>query len=91
MFQLRSTRWARGLIATAVALALAVMHVLFREGLADRAYLAKYTDDPAGLEAHLGAGARVRPLQAHLGRQVEDEGQVRLGRADDGGVREDGW
>jgi len=35
------------------ALACAVMHVLFRDGLADRAYLARYTDDPAGLEAHL--------------------------------------
>ncbi len=35
------------------ALACAVMHVLFRDGLADRAYLAKYTDDAAGLEAHL--------------------------------------
>ncbi len=35
------------------ALACAVMHVLFRDGLADREYMAKYTDDPAGLEAHL--------------------------------------
>ncbi len=35
------------------ALACAVMHVLFRDGLADRAYLARYGDDPAGLEAHL--------------------------------------
>jgi anaerobic selenocysteine-containing dehydrogenase len=35
------------------ALACAVMHVLFREGMADRAYLEKYTDDPTGLEAHL--------------------------------------
>ena len=35
------------------ALACAVMHVLFREGLADWAYLEKYTDDPKGLEAHL--------------------------------------
>jgi len=35
------------------ALACAVMHVLFRDGLADRAYLEKYTDDPRGLEAHL--------------------------------------
>ena len=35
------------------ALACAVMHVLFREGLADREYMAQYTDDPAGLEAHL--------------------------------------
>ncbi|HEX5322081.1 MAG TPA: molybdopterin-dependent oxidoreductase [Stellaceae bacterium] len=35
------------------ALACGVMHVLFAEGYADRAYLARYTDDPAGLEAHL--------------------------------------
>jgi anaerobic selenocysteine-containing dehydrogenase len=35
------------------ALACAVMHVLFREGFADWAYLEKYTDDPKGLEAHL--------------------------------------
>ncbi len=37
------------------ALACAVMHVLFRDGLADRAYLEKYTDDPKGLEAHLAS------------------------------------
>jgi len=35
------------------ALACAVMHVLFRDGYADRAYLARWADDPAGLEAHL--------------------------------------
>jgi len=35
------------------ALACAVMHVLFRDGLADWPYLEKYTDDPKGLEAHL--------------------------------------
>jgi anaerobic selenocysteine-containing dehydrogenase len=35
------------------ALACAVMHVLFKEGYADRAYLARYTDDPQGLEAHV--------------------------------------
>src|SRR5438067_8410031 len=35
------------------ALACAVMHVLFKEGYADRAYLARHTDDSAGLEAHL--------------------------------------
>ncbi|HEX4185960.1 MAG TPA: molybdopterin-dependent oxidoreductase [Stellaceae bacterium] len=35
------------------ALACAVMHVLFKEGYADRAYMARYTDDPQGLEAHL--------------------------------------
>jgi len=38
---------------TDAALACAVMHVLFRDGLADRAYMAAYTDDPDGLEAHL--------------------------------------
>ena len=37
------------------ALACAVMHVLFKEGYADRAYLARYSDDPAGLEAHLAS------------------------------------
>lgn len=35
------------------ALACAVMHVLFRENMADRVYLEKYTDDPKGLERHL--------------------------------------
>jgi anaerobic selenocysteine-containing dehydrogenase len=35
------------------ALACAVMHVLFKEGFADRAYMAKYADAPAELEAHL--------------------------------------
>lgn len=35
------------------ALAAGVMHVLFRDGLADREYMATYTDDPVGLEAHL--------------------------------------
>src|SRR5690242_19174971 len=35
------------------AFACAVMHVLFRDGLADRAYMEEYTDCPAELEAHL--------------------------------------
>ena len=35
------------------ALACAMMHVLFRDGYADRAYLAKYTDAPMELEVHL--------------------------------------
>lgn len=35
------------------ALACAVMHVLFRDGLADWDYLEKYTDAPHELEAHL--------------------------------------
>jgi anaerobic selenocysteine-containing dehydrogenase len=37
------------------ALACAMMHVLFRDGLADRAYLERYTDAPAELEAHLAS------------------------------------
>ncbi|MBV8474722.1 MAG: molybdopterin oxidoreductase family protein [Hyphomicrobiales bacterium] len=35
------------------ALACAVMHVLFRDGYADRDYLARYADAPDDLEAHL--------------------------------------
>ena len=35
------------------ALACAVMHVLFRDGLADREYMDRYTDCPAELEAHV--------------------------------------
>ncbi|NIM74732.1 MAG: molybdopterin-dependent oxidoreductase [Gammaproteobacteria bacterium] len=35
------------------ALACGVMHVLFAEGFADRDYLARYTDVPEALEAHL--------------------------------------
>jgi anaerobic selenocysteine-containing dehydrogenase len=35
------------------ALACAVMHCLFRDGRADRDYLARYTDAPEALEAHL--------------------------------------
>jgi anaerobic selenocysteine-containing dehydrogenase len=35
------------------AFACAIMHVLFRDGYADHAYMEKYTDDPKGLEAHL--------------------------------------
>ena len=38
---------------TDAALACGVMHVLFRDGLADREYLAKYTDAPDEFEAHL--------------------------------------
>ena len=40
------------------ALACAVMHVLFRDGLADRAYLEKYTDDPKGLGSASAATRR---------------------------------
>jgi anaerobic selenocysteine-containing dehydrogenase len=35
------------------ALACGIMHVLFRDGFADREYMEKFTDDPKGLEAHL--------------------------------------
>ncbi|WP_026187395.1 molybdopterin-dependent oxidoreductase [Ensifer sp. BR816] len=38
---------------TDAALACAVMHVAFRDGYADRAYMAEFADDPVGLEAHL--------------------------------------
>ena len=38
---------------TDAALACAVMHCAFRDGHADRAYMAQYADDPAALEAHL--------------------------------------
>jgi anaerobic selenocysteine-containing dehydrogenase len=37
------------------ALACAVMHVLFKEDYADRVYMARHTDDPDGLEAHLAS------------------------------------
>ena len=40
---------------TDAALACGVMHVLFKEGLADRAYLARYSDAPDELERHLRA------------------------------------
>jgi anaerobic selenocysteine-containing dehydrogenase len=37
------------------ALACAMMHVAFRDGFADRDYMARHSDFPAGLEAHLAA------------------------------------
>jgi anaerobic selenocysteine-containing dehydrogenase len=37
------------------AFACGVMHVLFRDGFADRDYLARYTDCPDDLEAHLAS------------------------------------
>ena len=40
---------------TDAALACAVIHVMFRDGTADRAYMEKYADDPAALEAHVAA------------------------------------
>lgn len=38
---------------TDAALACAIMHIAFRDGYADRAYMDQYADDPAGLENHL--------------------------------------
>ena len=38
---------------TDAALALGMIHVLFAEGYADRAYMARHTDDPAAIEAHV--------------------------------------
>ncbi|MGI9481864.1 MAG: molybdopterin-containing oxidoreductase family protein [Hyphomicrobiales bacterium] len=35
------------------ALACALMHILFRDGYADREYMQKFTDDPSGFESHL--------------------------------------
>ncbi|WP_131113636.1 molybdopterin oxidoreductase family protein [Lichenihabitans psoromatis] len=40
---------------TDAALACGVMHVLFRDGHADHAYMARYADDPVGFEAHLAS------------------------------------
>ena len=40
---------------TDAALACGAMHVLFKEGYADRAYMAKYTAGAAALEAHLAS------------------------------------
>jgi anaerobic selenocysteine-containing dehydrogenase len=51
------------------ALACAVMHVLFRDGFADRGYLARYADDWQETEAHLASrtpewAARITGLSA---------------------------
>jgi anaerobic selenocysteine-containing dehydrogenase len=53
------------------ALACAVMHVLFKEGYADRDYMARYTDDPEGLEAHLAT--RDPAWAAQITGLAEDE------------------
>ena len=56
------------------ALACAVMHVAFRDGYADRAYMARHADDAAALEAHLQSrgpewAAAITGLPA---QQIED-------------------
>ena len=38
---------------TDAALACSLMHIMFRDGYADREYMKKYTDDPEGFEKHL--------------------------------------
>ncbi|TAN66846.1 MAG: molybdopterin oxidoreductase family protein, partial [Magnetospirillum sp.] len=53
------------------ALACAVMHVLFRDGLADRDYLARYTDCPERLERHLHS--RTPQWAAAITRLTVDE------------------
>ena len=50
------------------ALACAVMHVAFRDGYADRDYMARYADDPAALEAHVATAARTGPLPSPASR-----------------------
>ena len=54
--QFREIGWDEALDRTAerfAALACAVMHVAFRDGFADRAFMARYADVPEALEAHL--------------------------------------
>ena len=51
---------------TDAALACAAMHVAFRDGYADREYMAKFADDPAGLEAHLKTKTPETGLEALL-------------------------
>jgi anaerobic selenocysteine-containing dehydrogenase len=53
------------------ALACAVMHVLFRDGYANRDYLERYTDCPAELEAHL-APRTPQWASAITGLEVEE-------------------
>ena len=64
------------------AFACGVMHVLFREGLADRAYLERYTDCPAELEAHLAT--RTPEWASSIWRRTDrgDRGLRPRGRAD---------
>ncbi|WP_422000206.1 molybdopterin-containing oxidoreductase family protein [Reyranella sp.] len=53
------------------ALALAMMHVILKEGMADRAYLARYSDFGPDVEAHL-AGRTPEWASAITGLPVED-------------------
>ncbi|HUG61911.1 MAG TPA: molybdopterin oxidoreductase family protein [Methylomirabilota bacterium] len=56
---------------TDAALACAVMHVAFRDGYADRAYIARYADAPDELEAHV-ASRTPEWAAAITGLSVED-------------------
>ncbi|KZM50324.1 molybdopterin oxidoreductase family protein [Labrenzia sp. OB1] len=63
---------------TDAALACAIMHVLFRDGFADRDYLEKYTDCPDDLQAHLQSrspewAAAITGLEAS---QIEDAARL---------------
>jgi anaerobic selenocysteine-containing dehydrogenase len=62
------------------ALACAVMHVLFRDGWADRDYLARRTDDPEGLEAHLASAHARLGGGDHRAVGDGDRGLRRAGR-----------
>ena len=67
---------------TDAALACGVMHVLFRDGLADRDYMARFTDVPDELEAHLSTRT---PSWAEAYLRCagqEDRGVCPLGRQD---------
>ena len=59
---------------TDAALACAVMHVAFRDGYADRDYLTRFSDFPAGLEAHLAARSPewAAALTGLSAQQIED-------------------
>ncbi len=72
------------------AVACAIMHVLFRGGLADRAFMAKFADDVDALEAHLSTrtpswaeaisgvpAAQIEALAARYGRT--DRAFIRVG------------
>lgn len=63
---------------TDAALALAVMHVLLRDGLADRDYLARLTDFDASVEAHLAAWTPARAAAETGLEEPEIEAFARL-------------
>jgi len=69
---------------TDAALACAVMHVAFRDGHADCAFMARYADDPTALEAHVATrspacAARIMGLTVKE-PTITAEGQRREGR-----------